>query len=176
MQGLPLCVSHCKAMANSCAHIFLPLPGSPWNIQAWLTRLFFTADTSFSTAEQQMQEFLQLTIIPIVEQWEEEFNRKLLTPQDYQAGVRVRFDTDALVRADVVATANKNQMAIRGGWLRPNEVRRRENLPDDPNGNTLLLSRDLLPASIITEHPEMLLNAASGAKTSEETDGKGDTK
>ena len=134
------------------------------------------SDTSFSTAEQQMQEFLQLTIIPIVEQWEEEFNRKLLTPQDYQAGVRVRFDTDALVRADVVATANKNQMAIRGGWLRPNEVRRRENLPDDPNGNTLLLSRDLLPASIITEHPEMLLNAASGAKTSEETDGKGDTK
>ena len=134
------------------------------------------SDTSFSTAEQQMQEFLQLTIIPIVEQWEEECNRKLLPPQDYQAGVRVRFDTDALVRADVVATANKNQMAIRGGWLRPNEVRRRENLPDDPNGNTLLLSRDLLPASIIVEHPEMLLGTAAGASTPGESGEKGESK
>ena len=30
------------------------------------------SDTSFSTAEQQMQEFLQLTIIPIVQHWEDE--------------------------------------------------------------------------------------------------------
>ena len=38
-----------------------------------------------STTEQQMQEFLQLTIMPIVEQWEEEYDRRLLTPQDYAA-------------------------------------------------------------------------------------------
>lgn len=45
------------------------------------------SDTSFSTAEQQMQEFLQLTIIPIVQQWEDELNRKLLSDADYKAGL-----------------------------------------------------------------------------------------
>lgn len=128
-------------------------------------------DTSFSTAEQQMQEFLQLTIIPIVEQWEEEFNRKLLTPEDFAAGFRIRFDTSQLTRADTVATANKNQMAIRGGWLTPNEVRRSEYLPADEFGDNLMASRDLLPLRIAVEHPELLLGgtaSGSGDKTKEE--------
>ena len=38
-------------------------------------------DAAPGTVEQQMMEFLQLTITPIVEQWEEEFNRKVLTPE-----------------------------------------------------------------------------------------------
>jgi len=128
-------------------------------------------DTSFSTAEQQMQEFLQLTIIPIVEQWEEEFNRKLLTPEDFAAGYRIRFDTSQLTRADTVATANKNQMAIRGGWLTPNEVRQSEYLPADEFGDNLMASRDLLPLRIAVEHPELLLGgtaSGSGDKTKEE--------
>ena len=128
-------------------------------------------DTSFSTAEQQMQEFLQLTIIPIVEQWEEEFNRKLLTPEDFAAGYRIRFDTSQLKRADTVATANKNQMAIRGGWLTPNEVRQSEYLPADEFGDNLMASRDLLPLRIAVEQPELLLGgtaSGSGDKTKEE--------
>ena len=123
------------------------------------------SDTSYSTAEQQLLEFMQLTIIPIVEQWEEEFNRKLLTPADYNEGYRFRFDTSALTRADVATTANKNQMAIRGGWMKPNEVRRTEGLPDDPRGNELMVSRDLLPLRIAMDTPEMLLgNNAATAK------------
>lgn len=114
-----------------------------------------------STTEQQMQEFLQLTIIPIVEQWEEEYNRRLLTPQDYEAGYRFRFDTNALIRADVATTANKYQMAIRGGWMKPNEVREREGQPPDPNGDELMCSRDLLPIRINIWNPELLLGGAA---------------
>ena len=119
------------------------------------------SDTSFSTAEQQMQEFLQLTITPIVEQWEEEFNRKMLSPQDFAEGYRFRFDTDSLTRADMATTANRNQMAIRGGWRKPNEVREKEGLPPDPNGDELLASRDLIPLRIAMEHPELLLGGAA---------------
>ena len=116
-----------------------------------------------STTEQQLLEFLQLTIIPIVEQWEEEYNRKLLTPQDYTAGYRFRFDTSALIRAD------KHQMSIRGGWMKPNEVREYEGQPPDPNGNELMCSRDLLPLRIIMEHPELLLGGAAAASTPADT-------
>lgn len=122
-------------------------------------------DTSFSTAEQQMQEFLQLTIVPIAEQWENELNRKLLTPQDYAAGYRFRFDTSALTRADVATTANKHQMAIRGGWMKPNEVRQREGLPPDPCGDKLMGSRDILPLSIMVNTPEMLLGNTAATNT-----------
>lgn len=119
------------------------------------------SDTSFSTAEQQMQEFLQLTVIPIVQQWEDELNRKLLSDADYKVGYRFRFDTDSLIRADMVAMANKYQMAIRGGWMRVNEVREREGLPPDPNGNELMCARDIIPLRIMVEHPELLLTGVS---------------
>lgn len=118
------------------------------------------SDTNFSTAEQQMQEFLQLTIIPIVQQWEDELNRKLLSDADYKAGYRFRFDTDSLIRADMVAMANKYQMAIRGGWMRMNEVREREGLPPDPNGDELMCARDVIPLRIMVEHPELLLTGS----------------
>lgn len=118
------------------------------------------SDTSFSTAEQQMQEFLQPTIIPIVQQWEDELNRKLLSDADYKAGYRFRFDTDSLIRADMVAMANKYQMAIRGGWMRMNEVREREGLPPDPNGDELMCARDVIPLRIMVEHPELLLTGS----------------
>ena len=118
------------------------------------------SDTSFSTAEQQMQEFLQLTIIPIVQQWEDDLNRKLLSDADYKAGYRFRFDTDSLIRADMVAMANKYQMAIRGGWMRMNEVREREGLPPDPNGDELMCARDVIPLRIMVEHPELLLTGS----------------
>ena len=125
-------------------------------------------DTSFSTAEQQMMEFLQLTITPIVQQWEDEFNRKLITPEEYSQGYRFRFDTASLTRTDVKTTAERNQMAIRGGWRKPNEVRAELGLPPDPVGDLLMSSRDLIPLRIAVEHPELLL----GGQASGDSEGK----
>ena len=121
-------------------------------------------DTSFGTAEQQMQEFLQLTITPIVEQWEEEMNRKMLTPEEYAEGYRFRFDVSSLTRTDVKTTAERNQMAIRGGWRKPNEVRQELGLEPDPMGDLLMSSRDLIPLRIAVEHPEMLLGGQAATK------------
>ena len=129
--------------------------------------------TSYSTAEQQMMEFLQLTISPIVEQWEEELNSKLLTPEDYEAGYRFRFDITALTRTDVKTTAERNQMAIRGGWRTPNEVRQELYLPPDPLGNQLMSSRDLIPLRIAVETPEMLLGSQAAAAKRGDDDGSG---
>ena len=125
-------------------------------------------DTSFATSEQQMMEFLQLTIGPKVQQWEEELNRKLITPEEYAEGYCFRFDTASLTRTDVKTTAERNQMAIRGGWRKPNEVRAELNLPPDPMGDELMSSRDLIPLRIAVETPELLLGGNPGRK--EETE------
>lgn len=121
-------------------------------------------DTSFSTAEQQMQEFLQLTIIPIVAQWEQELNRKMLTPEQYKDGYRFRFDTTALCRADLKTTSEMYQMSIRSGWMTPNEVRDRQGLPPDVNGDKLMSSRDLIPLETAVNHPELLLSGKTAGK------------
>ena len=110
---------------------------------------------------------LTLTIGPKVEQWEEEFNRKVLTPEMYMQGYRFRFDTASLTRTDVKTTAERNQMAIRGGWRKPNEVRAELGLPPDPVGDLLMSSRDLIPLRIAVEHPELLLGGQTGGDDSE---------
>ena len=127
--------------------------------------------TSYSSAEQQTLEFLMMTMAPIVEQWEEEMNRKLLTDQERAAGYEFRFDMNAIYRADTSTTANKYQMAIRGGWMTPNEARRNEGLPPDDNGDKLMASRDIIPLEIAVQHPEMLLGNTGGRPA--EGDGSG---
>ena len=126
------------------------------------------ADTSPGNNEQQTLEYLTLTIGPKVEQWEEEFNRKVLTPQMYKEGYRFRFDVTSLTRTDVKTTAERNQMAIRGGWRKPNEVRAELGLPPDPVGDLLMSSRDLIPLRIAVEHPELLLGNGGNSEGKEE--------
>ena len=110
-----------------------------------------TSDKGFADNEQQMRELMQLTILPIVAQWEAELERKLLTWEQVMEGYHFRFDMDAVLRGDVKTMADKHQKAIRGGWMRPNEVRERDNLPPDPDGDVLLGARDLLPLRMILE-------------------------
>lgn len=103
------------------------------------------SDTNNATAEQLMREFMNMTNLPIVEMWENEHDRKLLSWDLVQQGYHFRFSMDNLLRADTETMAKKHQMAIRGGWMRPNEVRAVDNQPPDPNGNELMISRDMIP-------------------------------
>lgn len=107
------------------------------------------SDTSYATAEQTMREYLDLTIMPIAVQWEQEYARKLLTWEMLRQGYCFRFDLRALSRADVATMGQMYQQAIRGGWMKPNEVRNREGYPSVEEGDVLLASKDLMPVSDI---------------------------
>ena len=50
-----------------------------------------------------------------------------------------------------------------------NEVREREGLPPDPNGDELMCARDIIPLRIMVEHPELLLTGVSAKATKEGT-------
>lgn len=119
--------------------------------------------SGYSTSEQDLREFLVRTILPIVRQWEEALNRKLLTYKEYSEGYAFRFDMDALNRGDTDAMANKHQKLVRSGSMKPNEARKENGLPPDPYGDMLFISRDLIPVKVAVEHPELLL----GGKMSE---------
>lgn len=113
--------------------------------------------SGYSTSEQDMAEFLKLTMLPIVKQWEEALNRKLLTYEEICAGYAFRFDMDALLRGDIAAMSDKHSKAIRSAGMTPNEARREDGLPPKPYGDELMVARDLIPMRVVIEHPELLL-------------------
>ena len=112
------------------------------------------SDTSFSSQEQQMLEFLMLTMLPIVTAYEQELNRKLLTKEERRRGYHFVFDMNAILRADAATRADVHQKAIRGGWETPNEARADYGRDKDPNGNKLLVSRDLTTLEYMIKNPD----------------------
>ena len=107
--------------------------------------------SGYSTSEQDTAEFLNLTMLPIVEQWEEVLNRRLLTYEEIQQGYAFRYDMSALKRGDTAAMAEKHNKAIRSAKMTPNEARREDGLPDLPFGNELMISRDMIPLRVVLQ-------------------------
>jgi HK97 family phage portal protein len=122
------------------------------------------SDASFASQEQQMLEFLMLTMLPIVTAYEQELNRKLLTREQRRQGLAFRFNMDAVLRADAAAQAEVYQKAIRGGWMKPNEVRARYNLQSEKEGGKLLASRDLTTLEYIIANPDKSPPSGSGKR------------
>lgn len=112
------------------------------------------SDTSFSSQEQQMLEFLQLTMLPIVMAYEQELDRKLLTGDQRRRGMGFRLNMDAILRADALTQASVYEKSVRGGWVKPNEARSTYNRPPEPEGNKLLASRDLTTLEYIVQNPD----------------------
>ncbi len=105
-----------------------------------------TEGQSYGSNEQMMIQFVQMTLTPIVRQYEHEFNRKLLTSTDRKAGMYFKFNLGGLLRGDTAARTNFYQTMLRSGGMEPDEVRKLEDLP--PKGGKaaeLWISGDLYP-------------------------------
>lgn len=119
--------------------------------------------------EQQMIQFTNMNLLPTVRQYEHEFNRKLLTKADRQAGMYFKFNLGGLLRGDTATRASFYQMGIRNGWFKQNEVRGFEDLPPDDsvNANKLWISGDLYPIDM-----DPTLRKSSATSSSVEGGGK----
>nr|WP_042418971.1 phage portal protein [Geomicrobium sp. JCM 19038] len=111
-----------------------------------VTMLNDTEGQSFSSNEELMRSFVQMTLIPIVRQYEQEINRKVLTIDDRKAGLYFKFNVGGLLRGDVKTRSDFYHRAIRDGWMPQDEVRMYEDLP--PMGglaSQLWISGDMYP-------------------------------
>lgn len=112
------------------------------------------SDTSFTSQEQQTLEFMSLTMLPIVTAYEQEFTRKLVPQKDRIKGYRLKMNIANILRGDLATMADVHQKGIRGGWITPNEARYDDGYPADPNGNKLLVARDLTTLEYAVQHPD----------------------
>lgn len=133
-------------------------------------RMVGSSTSDYSSYEQAMKEFVNLTIMPWIDSWEQELNRKLLTKDKYDAGYRFRFSDEALLRGDTAAMANKHSTLIRAGVMTPNDARAELGMRPIDCGNELMSARDLIPLRISVETPELLLGNGTTKQEEGDTD------
>jgi HK97 family phage portal protein len=90
-----------------------------------------TARGTYANVETQSLEFLTFSLQPFLARIEEALTLKLFTPTERRRYF-VEFLTDGLLRADTRTRYQAYQMALQSGFMTPNEVRLRENLPPLP--------------------------------------------
>ena len=117
------------------------------------------SDVSFASQEQQMLEFLMLTMHPIVVIYEQEFKRKLLSVEERQRKKAFKFTMDSMLRADAATMADVNLKAIRSGTKLIDEVRASQGYAPLPDGigQQALVSQDLAPLEYtVNTKPDVL--------------------
>lgn len=124
------------------------------------------ASGGFRNNEQMMIQFVQMSITPTVRQYEQEFNKKLLTADEKSSGFYFKFNVGALLRGDTATRTNFYQSMIRCGVFKPNEIRMLEDMPpvDSEMANQLLISGDLYPL-------DMSIEARKGATATQTVEG-----
>lgn len=82
---------------------------------------------SYSSVEQQGLQFVSMSLRPLVAKLENGFS-KLMSRTPGGENAFIRFNMDALVRADLAARTTAYASALQAGWMSINDVRRVENL------------------------------------------------
>jgi len=98
---------------------------------------------TFSNTEQQDLHMVKHTAKRWIEQLEAELNLKLFGRKNNR--LYVEMNLDGLLRGDFKSRIEGYSKGIQTAILTPNEARRRENLPDDPEGNKLLIQGATVP-------------------------------
>ena len=98
---------------------------------------------TFSNTEQQDLHFVKHTIKRWIEQTEQELNLKLFGRGSNSRFVE--FNVDGLLRGDFKTRMEGYAQAIQNAVMKPQEARRRENLPDDPQADLLLVQGATVP-------------------------------
>ena len=119
-----------------------------------------------ASAEEQNLEFLTTTMLPRVEEWKQELDWWLLTPQERADGWRFDIEEDAYLKANAQARANLMQTRIRNGQMTPNEARARIGFAPKDGGNTLLVSKDLAPVNLVAKGATIDLDTINGEHNS----------
>lgn len=98
---------------------------------------------TYSNSEQQDLHFVKHTISRWVIQFEQQLNLKLFGRK--RSALYASMNIDALLRGDFKTRMEGYAAGIQNAILAPNEARRKENLPDMPDGDRLLIQGATVP-------------------------------
>lgn len=103
--------------------------------------------SSYASSENQNLAFLVDTLMFILNQYEEELNYKLLSPEEIQKGYFFKFNTGALLRADMKTQIETITKAVSGGVYTVNEGRAYLDKPAKEGGDDLIVNGTMIKLS-----------------------------
>lgn len=106
---------------------------------------------TFSNIESQSLDYINGTLMPIIKQYEQELQFKLLTKTQILTGYTFQFDEMELLRGDSDARANYFEKMLRVGVVSRNEVRKQEGYGSTEDGDEFLISLNYVPYNIMKE-------------------------
>ena len=127
------------------------LQSRSWQIadiaRAFSVPLYMLQETEKSTSwgsglEQLNISFVQHTLTPILKRLEAAYNYYLLADAE-RGNYYFEYNTEGLLRGDLKSRAEYYHSALMDGWLSPNEIREKENLPNIPGGDVYYVPLNL---------------------------------
>lgn len=106
--------------------------------------------THTNIAEQQREYYVD-TLQAILTMYEQELTYKLFLDREIQQGYYVKFNVDAILRADIKTRYEAYRTAIQSGFKTPNECRQLEEDPALPGGDKLLVNGNMMPIEMAGE-------------------------
>lgn len=104
-----------------------------------------------TNVEYQQREFYVDTLMDILTGYEQELSYKLFTDEELNEGYYIKFNVDAILRADQKTRYEGYRTAIQSGFLTPNEVRELEEKPPLQGGDRLLINGNMMPIEMAGE-------------------------
>ena len=101
---------------------------------------------TFSNIEQMSIEFVEYTLRPWMERWEQSIQRTLFMPGE-RGAYFAEFFVDGLLRGDVQSRYSAYATARQWGWLSINDIRKLENLNPVADGDAYLQPLNMAPAT-----------------------------
>ncbi|HHD2586281.1 TPA: phage portal protein [Clostridium perfringens] len=100
---------------------------------------------TFNNFTEQQKDFYITTLQPALANYEQEMQDKLFSQYETLKDVRVEFNIDTILRSDIKTRYESYRIGIQSGFLSPNEVRKKENLPAKEGGDELLANGNMIP-------------------------------
>ncbi len=114
--------------------------------------LFELSRSTFNNIEHQGLEFLIYSLMPWLIRWEQELNRKLLSPVDRGNGFFIKHEVKGLARGDMKSRFESYAIGKQWGWYNSNVILGLEDMePIGTQGDVYLVPMNMTPAHRIDE-------------------------
>jgi len=107
--------------------------------------------TSYASTSEANREFYTDTMMAVLMMHEQELNYKLFTESEIAAGYYVKFNADAILRADPETRYAMYAKAVQNMLLTPDECRAMEENPHMDGGDVLYGNSALAPAALLAQ-------------------------
>ena len=104
--------------------------------------------SSYANSELQQLSFYVDTELFVIKQYEEEINYKMLTDEEQDDGFYYKYNEKVLFRTDSKTQMEYLKNGVSGSIMKPNEARRKLDLPDGEGGDTLLANGSIVPLTM----------------------------